>query len=352
MCAPCTRTDSRFCRIAPFVQSSRFLRIRFNCRCQAYSPISTHLFTVVKSVAAPTPLCLSLTFHFLLDVSPLPSELYFTDGRCIDVSAGSPLNSFPFTLVAFPDASRWLLRLLQRLFRFKNRCFFNFFMMFTMLIFYYTEQWLYFHLLLYPTLNPHLFPARTYGTNRMGFDRTTRTRPMPLLTQPTSLHRTSLRKRHLWMSCWNPTFLNHINMLLPLHLTPFLHHRSSQQPHQRLRTANRRPKQSPKYLQNVVAVPTNRDPVPRAHCQSGLSKTNRNFVLWRGMRNPDFRGEWSRPRWANLKMTFVLCGTKSKTNLADHRRRENRKTTACGNVLPLPILNLVCLYFSCRKDIT
>ena len=61
MCAPCTRTNSRFCRIAPFVQSSRFLRIRFSCRCQAYPSISAHFFIVVKSGAALTPV---LTSHF------------------------------------------------------------------------------------------------------------------------------------------------------------------------------------------------------------------------------------------------------------------------------------------------
>ena len=278
MCAPCTRTDSRFCRIAPFVQRSRFLRIRFNCRCQAYSPISTHLFTVVKSVAAPTPWCLRLTFHFLLDVSPLPSALYFTDCRCIDFSAGSPSNSLSFTLLALFDVSRWLLHLLQRLFRFKNPCFFNFFMMFTMRIFYYIEQWPYFHLLSSPTLNPHLFPALTYGTNLMGSARTTRPRPMPLLTQSPSRHPTSLRRKPLWMSCWKPTFLNHINMLLPRHLKPFLNLLCSPLQHHHLRNANRRPKQLPKYLRSVVAFMNIRDPAPRAHFRRGLSKKNKNFV--------------------------------------------------------------------------
>ena len=277
MCAPCPRTDSGFRRIASFVQSSRFLRIRFNCSCQADSPISTHLFIVVKSVAAPIPLCLRFTSHFLLDVSPLPSELCFID-CCADISAGSPSNSLPFTLLAFFDVSRWLLHLLQRLFRFKNQCFFNFFMMFTMLIFYYIEQWLYFHLLSFPTLNPHLFPALTYGTNLKGSDRTTRTRPMPLLTQSTSRHPTSLRKKPLWMSCWKPTFLNHINMLLPLHLKPFLNHRSSQLQHHHLRNANRRPKQFPKYLRSVVAFMNIRDPAPQAQFRRGPSKTNKNFV--------------------------------------------------------------------------
>ena len=349
MCAPCTRTDSRFRRIASFVQSSRFLQIRFNCRCQAYSPISTHLLTVVKFVAAPTPLCLRLTSHFLLDVSLLPSKLYFTD-CCTDFSAGSPSNSFPFTLLALFDVSRWLLHLLQRLFRFKNQFFFNFFMMFTMLIFYYIEQWPYFHLLSSPTLNPHLFPALTYGTNLTGSDRTTRTRPMPLLTQSTSRHPTSLRKRPLWMSCWKPISLNHISMLLPRHLKPFLNHLSSLL-HHHLRNANRRPKQFPKYLRSVVAFMNIRDPAPRAHFRHGPSKKNKNFVHWKLMRNPDFHGGWSRPRWPNLKMTFDLCGTRSKTHLADHLWREIRKRTSCGNVLPLSIPNFVCLSCSCGKGI-
>ena len=63
MCAPCTRTNARFCRIAPFVQSSRFLRIRFSCRCQAYPSIFAHLFIVVKSGAALTPVLTSHVSH-------------------------------------------------------------------------------------------------------------------------------------------------------------------------------------------------------------------------------------------------------------------------------------------------
>ena len=68
MCAPCTRTNSRFCRIAPIGQSSRFLRIRFSCRRQAYTSIPTHLFIVVKSGAALTPLLMS---HVSLPVGRL-----------------------------------------------------------------------------------------------------------------------------------------------------------------------------------------------------------------------------------------------------------------------------------------
>ena len=287
------------------------------------------------------PLFLRLTSHFILNVSPLTSELRFTD-FCTDISAGSPSNSFPFTLLAFPDVLRWLLHLLQRLFRFKNRCFFNFSMMYTMLIFYYIEQWPYFPLLSFPTLNQHLFPAQTYGTNLKGSDHTTRTGPMPSLTLYTSLRPTSLRKKPLWMSCWNPTFLNHINMLLPLHLTPFQNHRSSHTPHQHLRNANRKPKLLPKHLRNAVAFANIRDPAPRARCRRGPSKTNKNFVRWSLMKNLDFHGVWSRPRWANLKRTFDLCGTSSKTNLADYLRRENRKRTSHGIVLPFSIYNFVC----------
>ena len=69
MCAPCPGTDSRFRRIASFVQDSRFLWIRSHCRCQAYLPIFTHFFSVVKSVAALILFCLRLTFHLHVDVS-------------------------------------------------------------------------------------------------------------------------------------------------------------------------------------------------------------------------------------------------------------------------------------------
>ena len=148
-----------------------------------------------------------------------------------------------------------------------------------MLTSYYIEQWRYFHPLSSPILNLHLFPAQTYGINPMGCDRTTRTGPTPSLTLPTSLRRILLRKRHLWMNFWKPIFLNHITTLLPRHLKSYLHPRSFRPPHHHLRIANRKPKQSPKCLQNVVADLTNPDPVPRAHCQSGLLKTNRNFAL-------------------------------------------------------------------------
>ena len=67
-------------------------------------------------------------------------------------------------------------------------------MMYTMRIFYYIEQWPYSRQHSFPTLNQHLFPAQTYGTNLKASDRTTLTRPMPSLTQYTSLRPTSLRK--------------------------------------------------------------------------------------------------------------------------------------------------------------
>ena len=107
MCAPCTRTNTRFCRIAPFVQSSRFLRIRFSCRCQADPSIFAHLFIVVKSSAARNPV---LTSHVSHPAERLTSSIhtlfiYFTRCRCIAFSAGSPSNSFSFVPWAIFDAS-------------------------------------------------------------------------------------------------------------------------------------------------------------------------------------------------------------------------------------------------------
>ena len=151
-------------------------------------------------------------------------------------------------------------------------------MMSTMLTFYYIEQWRYFHPLSFPTLNLPLFPAQTYGINPMGYDRTTRTRPTTLLTMPTSRRRIPRRTRHLWMNSWKPIFLNHITTLPLRHLKSYLHPRSFLPEHHHRRPANRKPKQFPKRLQNVVADLTNPDPVPRAHCQSGPLKTNRNFA--------------------------------------------------------------------------
>ena len=101
-------------------------------------------------------------------------------------------------------------------FRFKSRFFSNFFTMYTMRIFYYIEQWPYSRQHSFPTLNQHLYPAQTYGTNLMDFDHTILTRPMPSLTQSTSLRLTLLRKKPLWMSCWNLIFQNHINTWLLL----------------------------------------------------------------------------------------------------------------------------------------
>ena len=235
------------------------------------------------------------------------------------------LNLSPFTLLDFSSFARWLLHLLQRQFRFKNRFFFNFFTVYIMRIFYYTEQWPYCHQHSFPTLNRHLYPAQTYGTNLKASDRSILTRPMPLLMLYTFLRLTTLMKKLLWMICWNLIFLNHINMLLLHRLMPFQIHRSSQPRHRHLQNANRRPKQLPKHLRNAVDFTNSRDPVPRALWPSGLPMTNKNFVLWNLMRNLDFRGVWSRPRWANPKLTFAQCGTSSKTHLVEYLRCANGK---------------------------
>ena len=60
MCAPCTRTNARFCRIAPFVQNCRFHRVRFSYCCQADPSIFARFFIVVKF---RTALPLALTSH-------------------------------------------------------------------------------------------------------------------------------------------------------------------------------------------------------------------------------------------------------------------------------------------------
>ena len=215
-----------------------------------------------------------------------------------------------------------------------------------MRIFYYIEQWPYSRQHSFPTLNQLLCPAQTYGTNLTDFDPTTLTRPMPSLTQSTSLRLTLLRKKPLWMSCWNLIFQNHINTLRLLHLMPFQIHRSSQPPHRHLPNANQTPKLLPRHLQNVAAVPNDRDPVPRARCRHGLSKTNKNSVLWRLMRNLVFHGVWSRPRWANLKPTFVPCGTRSKTNLVDYLRCGNGKKDTAVSFTTMTC-NCICLTISC-----
>ena len=159
MCAPCPGTDSRFCRIASFVQSSRFLRIRFNCRCQTYSPISTHFFTVVKSVAAPMLSCLCLTFHFQVDVSPYAVKTMFhrilsTTFQLVHPQIRSHLHcrTFPalrdgfFISYNVNSDSRTGFSSIS-------------FTMYTMRIFYYIEQWPYSHQHSFPTLNQHLYPA-------------------------------------------------------------------------------------------------------------------------------------------------------------------------------------------------
>ena len=233
---------------------------------------------MVKSVAAPS-LCVLVSRFTHLWMYHLFGQDRVSPDFVNDIPAGSPSNPFPFALSDFSSFARWPLLRLLRQFRFKNRFLSNFFTMYTMRIFYYIEQWPYSHQHSFPTLNQHLYPAQTYGTNLMDFDHNTLTRPMPSLTQSTSLRQTLLRKKPLWMSYWNLIYQNHINTLLPLHLTPFQIHRSSQPPHRRLPNANRRPKLPPKHLQNVVAVPNHRDPALQARCRLGLSKTNKNFVL-------------------------------------------------------------------------
>ena len=230
-----------------------------------------------KISCSPEVLRLRFTFHSLVDVSPIRSKPGFT--RFCQFPAGSPSNPFPIALSDVSSFARWLLLLLPRQFRFKNRFFFNFFTMYTMRIFYYIEQWPYSRQHSFPTLNQHLYPVQMYGTNLMDFDHTILTRPMPSLTQSTSLRLILLRKKPLWMTCWNLIFQNHINTWLLLHLMPFQIRRSSQPPHRHLPNANRTPKLLLKHLQNVAVVLNNRDPVPRARCRHGLLKTSKNFAL-------------------------------------------------------------------------
>ena len=202
-----------------------------------------------------------------------------------------------------------------------------------MLTFYYIEQWRYYHPRSFPTLNLHLFPVQTYGINLMGYDHITRTRPTTSLTMPPSRRRILRRTRHLWMNWWKPISLNHTTMLPLRHLMSYLHPRSFLPEHHHRRLANRKPNPLPKRLPNVVADLTNPDPAPRAHCHSGLPKTNRNYVLWRRTRSLDFHGGWSRPRWASPRKMFALCGIRSKTNLADQRHMRTKEKLACGTVL-------------------
>ena len=192
--------------------------------------------------------------------------------------AGLPSNSASFICRPIFDALSWLPRLLQRQFRFKNQCCFNFFMMFTMLTFYYIEQWRYYHPRSFPTLNLLLFPVQTYGINLMGYVHTTRTRPTPLLTMPPSHHRTCWRKRHLWRIWWKPISRSHTTMLPLRHLMSYLHPRSFLPEHHHRRSANRKPNPLQRRPLNVVADVTNPDPAPRVHCHSGLPKTNRNYA--------------------------------------------------------------------------
>ena len=191
MCAPSAGTDSRFCRIASFVQSSRFLWIGFNCRCQTYSPIFTCYFTVVKSVAASRS-CVSVSRFTHRWMYHLFGQSHVSPAFVNDIPAGSPSNPCPFTLSDVSSFARWLLLLLLRQFRFKNRFFSNFFTMYIMRIFSYIEQWPYSRRPSFPILNLHLYPAPTYGTNLMDFDHTTLNGPMPL----------SMQSRSFSWPCW------------------------------------------------------------------------------------------------------------------------------------------------------
>ena len=233
---------------------------------------------MVKSVTASRS-CVSVSRFTHRWMYHLFGQSHVSPAFVNDIPAGSPSNPCPFALSDVSSFARWLLLLLLRQFRFKNRFFSNFFTMYIMRIFSYIEQWPYSRRPSFPILNLHLYPAPTYGTNLMDFDHTTLNGPMPLSMQSTFLLLTLLKKKPLWMSWRNLIFQNRINMLLLLHLTPSQIHRSSQPPPRRLPNANRIPERLPRHLQNVVAVPKNRDPVPPAHCRPGLSKTNKNFVL-------------------------------------------------------------------------
>ena len=119
--------------------------------------------------------------------------------------------------------------------------------------------------LLPPTLIPNIEPTvPKYGTNQKAYDRTTLMLPTSLLMLYTFPHLTSLKKKPSWMSCWNPIFQNHINMLLLRHRIPFRILRSFLPRHRHLRSANRKPKQLPKHQSNVVATTSSRDLGPLA----------------------------------------------------------------------------------------
>ena len=99
-----------------------------------------------------------------------------------------------------------------------------------------------------------------------------------LLTMPPSHHRTCWRKRHLWRIWWKLISLSHTTMLPLRHLMSYLHPRSFLPEHHHRRSANRKPNPLQRRPLNVVADVTNPDPAPRAHCHSGLPKTNRNYA--------------------------------------------------------------------------
>ena len=136
--------------------------------------------------------------------------------------------------------------------------------------------------LLPPTLIPNIEPTPlpstdVYGINLMGYDHITRDQtndfidnahiPSPDIVEDEALMdelvETHLPEPHHHVAAPSPEV--HPRSFLPEH-----HHR---------RLANRKPNQLPKRLPNVVADLTNPDPAPRAHCHSGLPKTNRNYAL-------------------------------------------------------------------------
>ena len=126
--------------------------------------------------------------------------------------------------------------------------------------------------LLPPTLIPNIEPTPLPSTEvwnqpeglRPDYSDATRLLPTSLLMPHTFPHLTSLKKKPSWMSCWNPIFQNHINMLLLRHRIPFRILRSFLPRHRHLRSANRKPKQLPKHQSNVVATTSSRDLGPLA----------------------------------------------------------------------------------------
>ena len=280
MCAPCTRTNTRFCRIAPFVQNCRFYRVRFSCCCQADPSIFARFLIVVKS---KTALPLALTSH-----CSHPAERFTYSGHTLIY-----LTRLEYCVLSWLTLKLGFIYFLAHIRRFvmassspttsipiQEPVFLQF-------LHDVHHAYLLLHramALLPPTLILNIEPTPlpstdVYGINLMGYDHITRTRPTTSLTMPTSRRRISWRTRHLWMNWWKPISLNHTTTLPLRHLKSYLHPRSFLPEHHHRRLANRKPNQLPKRLPNVVADLTNPDPAPRAHCHSGLPKTNRNYAL-------------------------------------------------------------------------